>query len=409
MSTSRVTFPGSSGHELVGRLHLPLGRPRAWALFAHCFTCSKDLRAARVMAEALAARGVGVLRFDFTGLGQSGGDFADTHFSSNVGDLLAAARWMAEEHGPPDLLLGHSLGGAAVLIAAGDLPSCKAVVTVGAPSDPGHVAHLFAEARPEIEAHGEAVVQLSGRPFKVRKAFLDDIAESNLLPHVAALRRALLVLHSPQDRTVGVEHASKLYTAARHPKSFISLDGADHLLSKAADARYVGQVVSAWVDRYLPEPPAEEAHHHDVEAYTGTSGFGTDLVVRNKHHLRADEPVKVGGQDTGPSPYELLSSGLGACTSMTLRMYADRKHWPLEGIKVHLEHGKEYATDCADCPETNTARIDVIERRVELLGPLNATQRARLLEIADRCPVHRSLHTGVHVRTTLVPDGGSPT
>ncbi len=404
MSISRVTFPSSSGIELAGRLHLPLGRSRGWALFAHCFTCSKDLRAARVMAEALSAQGVGVLRFDFTGLGESEGDFADTHFSSNVEDLLAAAHWLGQAHGPPDILLGHSLGGAAVLAAAAELPSCKAVVTVGAPSDPGHVAHLFAQARPEIEECGEAMVQLAGRPFRVRKSFLEDIAERKLLPKVTALGRALLILHSPQDDTVGVEHAAKLYGAARHPKSFVSLDGADHLLSKPADARYVGKVVSAWVDRYLPEVSPVDSHRHDVEAYTGPSGFGTDLVIRDKHHLRADEPKKVGGQDTGPSPYELVSSGLGACTSMTLRMYADRKEWPLEGVLVHLEHGKEHVADCADCPETDAARIDVIERRIELLGPLDDTQRARLLQIADRCPVHRSLHAGVHVRTTLVPD-----
>jgi uncharacterized OsmC-like protein/fermentation-respiration switch protein FrsA (DUF1100 family) len=403
MSNSRVSFPGSSGDPLAGRLHLPLGRARGWALFAHCFTCSKDLRAARVMAQTLSAQGVGVLRFDFTGLGESGGDFSDTHFSSNIGDLLAAATWLTEAHGPPDILLGHSLGGAAVLAAAGELPSCKAVVTVGAPSDPGHVAHLFADAAPELAARGEAVVQLGGRPFKVRQSFLDDIAESELLPRVTALRRAVLILHSPQDNTVGVEHAAKIYAAARHPKSFVSLDGADHLLSRPEDARYVGQVVSAWVDRYLPAPSAPESHHHDVEAYTGPTGFGTDLVVRNKHHLRADEPVKVGGADTGPSPYELVSSGLGACTSMTLRMYADRKKWPLEAVRVHLEHNKEHAADCSDCPDTKAARIDVIERRVELVGPLDEQQRTRLLEIADRCPVHRSLHAGVHVRTTLVP------
>ena len=248
------------------------------------------------------------------------------------------------------------------------------------------------------------MVQLAGRPFRVRKSFLEDIAERKLLPKVTALGRALLILHSPQDDTVGVEHAAKLYGAARHPKSFVSLDGADHLLSKPADARYVGKVVSAWVDRYLPEVSPVDSHRHDVEAYTGPSGFGTDLVIRDKHHLRADEPKKVGGQDTGPSPYELVSSGLGACTSMTLRMYADRKEWPLEGVLVHLEHDKEHVADCADCPETDAARIDVIERRIELLGPLDDTQRARLLQIADRCPVHRSLHAGVHVRTTLVPD-----
>jgi len=308
MSTTRVTFPGSAGHELAGRLHRPLGRMRAWALFAHCFTCSKDLRAARVMAEALSARGVGVLRFDFTGLGESDGAFADTHFSSNVEDLLAAARWLGETHEAPHILLGHSLGGAAVLAAAGELPSCKAVVTVGAPSDPGHVAHLFADAKPEIEAKGEAVVQLAGRPFTVRKAFLDDIQERRLLPKVEVLDRALLVLHSPQDTTVAVEHAAKIYTAARHPKSFVSLDGADHLLSRPADARYVGQVVSAWVDRYLPDVDDEHAHGNDVEAFTGASGFGTDLVIRNTHHLRADEPAKVGGADTGPTPCLLYTS-----------------------------------------------------------------------------------------------------
>lgn len=413
MPTTKVSFPGSQGHDLVGRLHLPLGRPRAWALFAHCFTCSKDLRAAREMADALSRRGVGVLRFDFTGLGQSQGDFADTHFSSNVEDLRAAAAWMAQEHGAPDLLLGHSLGGAAVLAAAGGIESCRAVVTVAAPSDPAHVAHLLQDSREEIEEQGQAEVELVGRTFTIKKDFLDDISTQALQPRIAALGRALLVLHSPQDETVAIDHAATIYTAARHPKSFVSLDGADHLLTRPADARYVGQVVAAWVDRYLPVAVQEEAsggaeHDHDVEAELSGEGFATDLVARDRHRLRADEPARVGGDDTGPTPYELLSSALGACTAMTLQMYARRKDWPLDGVRVHLVHGKEHAEDCSDCPDSgesgDAARLDVLTREIELRGDLDAEQRERLLEIADRCPVHRSLEAGVHVRTSLVTD-----
>lgn len=398
----KVQFPGADGHQLVGRLHLPVGEPEGWALFAHCFTCSKDLRAARAITQSLTDQGIATLRFDFTGLGESEGEFADTDVSSNVADLVAAAAWMRAQHQAPGLLVGHSLGGAAVILAAQYLPEVKAVATLGAPSEPVHVAEQFAGHRDTIEAEGSAVVELAGRPFRIQSSFLRDLEDHTLLACLPDLDRALLILHTPQDLTVGIEHAERLYKAARHPKSFVSLDGADHLLSRPADATYAGSVVAAWARRYLDpvaRPPSAE-HGDDVEVRTGDTGFATTIVTRNRHRLRADEPTSVGGTDTGPTPYELLGAALGACTSMTLRMYADRKRWPLQAITVHVRHAKVHATDCARC-ETPGGRIDRLERVIVLEGELDATQRQRLLEIADRCPVHRTLHSEVDVVTTL--------
>ncbi|MEM1416331.1 MAG: bifunctional alpha/beta hydrolase/OsmC family protein [Myxococcota bacterium] len=394
-----MTFPGAHGHELAARFHEPAGPVRGTALFAHCFTCSKDVKAARNIAGALAAHGIGTLRFDFTGLGESDGDFADTTFSSNTGDLLAAAEFMRATLGaPPTLLIGHSLGGAAVLAAADRIPEAKVVVTIGAPADPAHVKHNFAEATDEIEARGEAVVQLAGRPFRIKKDFLDDLEQHGNPEKIAQLKRALLIFHSPTDNTVGVDNARRIYEAARHPKSFVSLDGADHLLSRESDADYVAAVIAAWGTRYLPPADAPEVPRGTVVA-NGSHGFQTHLST-GPHEVVADEPRSYGGGDTGMTPYDLLSSSLGACTAMTLRMYADRKKWPLENVKVSLQHERVHAKDCDDCAKSE-GHIDQFSLKLELEGDLDDAQRERLLEMSHRCPVHRTLLNEIKIRTEL--------
>ena len=410
MRSEKFTFPGSEGQELAARLDLPEGAPKAYALFAHCFTCNKDIFSAQRIAAGLAARGIAVLRFDFTGLGHSDGEFANTNFSSNIQDLLAAADHLRQAYQAPKLLVGHSLGGAAVLAAAGDIPECEAVATIGAPSDPAHVAHNFTDKREEIEREGEAEVQLAGRPFRIKKQFLEDIAAQRLAERIAGLRRPLLIFHAPLDETVGIDNASGIFLAAKHPKSFVSLDDADHLLRRKQDAIYVAEVLAAWADRYLKTGEAEtgarsqgqggetqDAEGRVVVRETG-EGFLSQHVVAGRHRLRADEPTSVGGDNTGPTPYDLLLAALGACTSMTMRMYAKRKNWPLQRAQVTLRHEKIHATDCADC-ETKEGRIDRIDRTIRLEGPLDDTQRKKLLEIADKCPVHRTLHSEVRIVT----------
>ncbi len=401
--TVKVEFRGSRGDMLAARLEMPAGPARAHALFAHCFTCSKDVFAATRIARGLADRGIAVLRFDFTGLGASEGDFANTDFSSNVDDLLCAADWLRKEHAAPSVLIGHSLGGAAVLAAAGRVPEAKAVATIGAPSDPAHLAHLFVPARAEIEAAGEAEVDIAGRRFRIRKQFLDDIEGQRLAEAVAAMHKPLLLFHAPRDEVVGIENASAIFRAAKHPKSFVSLDDADHLLSRREDAAYVADVLSAWAGRYIghPEEAAQAAGEPGVVLVreTGEGDFQQQVIV-GPHRMLADEPAAVGGMDSGPTPYGYLLAGLGACTSMTIRMYANRKKWPLDGVSVTLVHKKVHADDCADC-ETHEGHIDRIDREIELVGPLDAEQRARLLEIADRCPVHRTLNSEIWIRTSL--------
>ncbi len=402
MPSVRVDFPGSLGHPLAGRLDTPDNTPRAWALFAHCFTCSKDTKAAAYIARALADAGFGVLRFDFTGLGDSGGDFSNTHFSSNVDDLVAAADWLRAERGAPALLVGHSLGGAAVLAAAHRIADARAVATIGAPCDPAHVTHQFGPDLSLIEADGQARVKLAGREFTIRRSFVDDISGQPQVERIRALRRPLLVLHAPLDRIVKIDNARHLFEAALHPKSFVSLDGADHLLTRVADSRYAAGVIAAWASRYLPEAPAApkpEALEHGTVFVSerGTGNFAVSIQA-GRHTLVGDEPASVGGDDAGPSPYELLLAALGECTVMTLRMYARQKQWPLEDTRVTLTHNKIHAADCADC-ETREGKIDRIERVIELIGALDDAQRARLMEIADRCPVHRTLHAEVTVVT----------
>lgn len=404
MPSERVEFTGSRGDVLAARLDLPQGKPRAYALFAHCFTCSKDIFAASRIARALSDRGIAVLRFDFTGLGSSKGEFANTNFSSNVEDLVRAADFLREHREAPAILIGHSLGGAAVLAAAARVPEAVAVATIGAPADPGHVAHLFGAKTGEIETRGEAEVELAGRTFRIRKQFLDDIAENKLDAAIGTLRKALLVLHAPGDNTVGIDNAAHIFGAAKHPKSFVSLDKADHLLSRREDAEYAAEVIAGWAGRYLPPAEAEATSTAEqgevIVAETGEGRFA-QTILAGPHRLTADEPPAVGGDDTGPTPYGLLLAALGACTSMTLRMYANRKGLPLEKVMVRLRHDKIHAKDCENC-ESKEGKIDRIDRDIEIAGDLDEAQRQRLLEIADKCPVHRTLHSEVVIESRLV-------
>jgi putative redox protein len=407
MPAERFDFPNADGQSLAALLDTPIGTPRAYALFAHCFTCGKDVHAAKRIAEGLTALGIAVLRFDFTGLGSSEGEFANTTFSSNVADLVAAANELRRTRRPPAILIGHSLGGAAVLAAAAEVPKARAVVTIAAPSDPTHVTGLFKDRLDEIGARGEVAVQLAGRPFRISRTFVDDLAEHRLTERIAGLRKALLIFHSPTDDTVGIDNAGRIFTAAKHPKSFVSLAGADHLLSRRSDAAYVAGVIHAWAERYLDMPEAAPDVSDDAKLVvvreTGVGKFQQQVKV-GRHRFLADEPVAVGGLDSGPGPYDLLLAALGACTSMTLRLYAERKALPLDQVTVRLSQTKIHASDCADC-ETREGMIDRIERAVTLSGKLDDEQRKRLLEIADKCPVHRTLTSEVDIRTIERRDG----
>lgn len=407
MQSQHVEFSNAQGEKLSGVLEIPESTPAAWAVFAHCFTCSKKSLAASRVARGLAERGIGVLRFDFTGLGDSDGEFANSGFSANVADLIAATDWMAAAGRPVSLMIGHSLGGAATLVAAKSIASVKAVATIGAPSDAGHVVEQFRQAVPEIEAAGQAQVNLAGRPFTLSKAFLDDLRASTILDTVKALKKPLLILHAPGDQVVGIDNATDLFVAAKHPKSFVSLDQSDHLLTGKSDASFVIDVIAGWSARYIdtpvpvrvPVPPSSPQLDKVLVRETGENGPYQNEVLIGGRRFFADEPASVGGADTGPDPYALVEAGLGACTSITLRMYANRKKWPVERISVSIDRDKRHAEDCVDCGPRD--KIDVFTRSIAIEGDLDDAQRARLLEIADRCPVHRTLEKGAKVETHL--------
>lgn len=401
MATSRqkVTFQGSQDSALSGLLELPTQEPLAFVLFAHCFTCGKDIAAASRITRALAAKGYGTLRFDFTGLGNSDGDFANTNFSSNVQDLIAAADFLRENHQAPSLLIGHSLGGTAVLAAAESIPEIKGITTIGSPATAEHVAKQFACDIDTINKEGQSEVNLGGRTFTIKKQFIEDINHV-AKDHIARLKKALLVLHSPVDNVVSIKEAEAIYRAAKHPKSFISLGAADHLLTSKADSEYAAEIVAAWASRFItakPKPVLAKVAKGQVHVTEQDKKFAQQ-VFSDTHQWVADEPRKVGGTDLGPDPYEHLLAALGTCTTMTVRMYANRKLWPLERVSVALEHSREHGEDCATCDEAHP-QIDLITRKIVLEGDLDAEQRTRLLEIADRCPVHRTLHNNLSVRT----------
>lgn len=403
MAATKIEFQNEDAYQLSARLDLPIDqKPHAYAIFAHCFTCNKNLNAVRNISRALTQHGFAVLRFDFSGLGESEGEFADTNFSSNVQDLIAAADYLERTYEAPKLVVGHSLGGAAAIFAANALKSVEAVATIGAPASPEHVQHLFQHSLEEIENNKVAEVNIGGRLFKIKKQFVDDLNSKNMSHVLKNLRKPILIQHSPQDTTVGIANAAEIYGAAMHPKSFVSLDGADHLLSEKADSIYSGNLIASWAARYIkPNDKVVLKKAKQVTVRIGDEGFTSDIIA-GKHYLRADEPVSVGGNDYGPNPYELLLSSLGACTVMTLKMYAARKKWPLEEAVVHLSHGKTYVDDCKSCEEGGT-KIDVIEKSIELKGDLDEKQRKRLLQIADKCPVHKTLHSEVSIKTVLLP------
>ena len=403
MPSQKIQFLNAEGVMLSAKLELPVDQhPHTFALFAHCFTCNKNLMAIKNIARALNMQGIAVMRFDFTGLGESEGDFADTNFSSNVEDLIYAAKHLAENYVAPAILIGHSLGGAAVIAAATEIPSVKAVTTIGAPADPQHVSHLIATGIDTIHEKGMAEINIGGRPFTIKKQFLEDIKSKSLDTKLQNFgKRALLIMHSPQDLTVEIDNAATLYTSARHPKSFVTLDGADHLLTNKSDSLYVGEIIATWVKRYIdiPEDASLKTDHPVAVRLKAEDAYTTQVMMR-QHGLVADEPPSVGGNDFGPTPYELVTAGLGTCTAMTLHMYARRKKWDLQEVVVHLKHGKDYANDCENCDDPKS-KIDHFDRVLEIKGNLDDSQRERLIEIADRCPVHRTLEGQVQINTSV--------
>ncbi len=401
MQKLEVSFKNSDSKVLKGVLELPTNKqPAHFILFAHCFTCNKNFHAPSKISKSLASQGYGVLRFDFTGLGDSEGDFADTNFSSNIEDLIAAAEFLRKEYNAPRMIIGHSLGGAAALFASKQIDSVKCVVTINAPSNLSHVQKHFESSLDEIERDGYANIKIGGRSFKIKKQFITDLETNQNSSVLKDIKKSLLIMHSPQDEIVSINHAEELYKAAWHPKSFVSLDGANHMLSSKEDSHYVGSVISAWASKYLKEEELPELEtDHEVMANLGATGYTTQIIAGN-HHLLADEPIKVGGSDLGPNPYELVSSGLAACTSMTIHMYARRKEWKVENVETHVSYSKKHAEDCENC-ENDKAKIDHFEREVSIKGDLDEKQLKRLMQIADKCPVHKTLSSQAKITTKL--------
>lgn len=413
-TTTRLELTGSQGSRLAAQLDRPAGRPRTWALFAHCFTCGKDSLAAARIARRLAERGIAVLRFDFTGLGASEGDFEETNVSSNIDDLVAAADYLRATHAAPGILVGHSLGGAAALLAAERIPEVALVATIGTPAAVTHLRRHLGEEAEAADASGRADIEIGGQRLTIRRQFLEDLERHDLAAAARQLRAALLILHAPFDEIVGIDEAEKLYRAAKHPKSFVGLEGADHLLSRPKDAAFAADAIVAFAERFVEAPAETEAENAvDGDPEGGVvveeSGEGRfeNRIRAGRHRLIADEPVAAGGKDSGPGPYQLLAAALGACTSMTLRIYADRERWPLDRVRVAVTHGRDHVADCEGCSEGETRRVDVLDRVLWLEGDLDHEQRRRLLEIADRCPVHRTLEGRPVIRTRLAEADGA--
>ena len=402
MTMLKVNFKNKNDELLAGRLELPKNRhPHNFAILAHCFTCSKNLLTITNLSEALTEAGFGVLRFDFTGLGESDGDFENTNFSGNVDDLLVAADWVKENYMAPTLLIGHSLGGAAVIFAAGKIESVKAVAVINAPSSPEHVKHLLKNSAEEIIENGKAIVNLGGTQFTIKKQFLDDLENKPLTKIVNEFDKALLILHSPQDHTVSIDNAEEIFKAARHPKSFISLDGADHLLSEEKDSLYAGKVIASWAERYIAIPEfVEPASKSEVTASLNGDDKFTSFLKLGDHNFIADEPKSFGGYNFGPTPYHYLSAALAACTAMTIQMYAQRKKWQVDNVTVHINYNKEHALDCENCGE-DAAKIDTLKKEIAFEGALSAEQKTKLMEIADKCPVHKTLLSEIQIISSL--------
>jgi putative redox protein len=403
MNHQKVSFKNVDGETLVGRLSLPANQhPHNFVLFAHCFTCNKNFTAIRNISRALTAEGFGVLRFDFTGLGESEGEFSDSNFSGNVEDLLEAAKYLEEHYSSPTVIIGHSLGGAAAILAAQKISSIRAIATIGAPSNPSHVKHIFKDDIETIKEKGTAEVNIGGRNFTIKKQFLDDLKSQSFQKTLKNIDKSILILHSPQDNIVEIKNAEEIYIAAHHPKSFVSLDGADHLLSNPEDASYTGDIIGKWSRRYLemPETKALETEQEVVASLDSGDGFTTQMKV-GSHYFTADEPTSYGGNNFGPSPYQLVSAGLSACTAMTIQMYAKRKKWPLKNVEVHTTYQKLHAADCENC-ESTEAKIDTFQRAIKLTGDLGDKEIARIMEIADKCPVHRTLKSEIRISTKLL-------
>ena len=392
--TEQFNFTNANSQELSGRLELPATKPVAFALFAHCFSCNKNVHAATRISRALRDQGIAVLRFDFTGLGASEGDFANTNFSSNLDDLRSAVTALRESHQAPSLLVGHSFGGTAMLFLASEIEEVRVVASIGAPSEPNEISKLLGAATVDrIETEGSAQVQLGAQAFQISRQFLTDISSASLQQRLKELKKPVVVFHAPHDEVVSIEHADKIVAAANHPKSFISLDGANHLLSRREDSEFVGDILAQWVARYLPR--SSDASANDETSFpvvvTERSGSLTQDITAGHHSMIADEPIGVpGGNDLGMTPYDLLLAALGACTSMTLRMYANHKKLDLKGVTVELAHDRIHASDCETC-EDQPRKVDHIRRYIKFDGDLTEPQRKRLLEIADKCPVHRTI------------------
>ena len=405
MNTVRLEIKNRKGLKLQAYLELPANqKPNHFAIFAHCFSCNSNFNAVKNISRSLSNHGFGVLRFDFTGLGKSEGEFAESHFSANVEDLLDVSNYLEKHHKAPSLLVGHSLGGAAVIVAASKLKNIKAVATVGAPANVNHVTHLFSHAIADVPEKGDVEVQISGRPFKINQDFVNDFSKTDLPKIIKNLRKPILVMHAPFDKTVGVENAHQIYHNAIHPKSFISLDNADHLLSKPADSIYVGNMIGSWVERYI-EPEENKMITTEGEQLVGhlnllEDNFTTSIQTK-KHSFIADEPISIGGDDFGPSPYDFLSAGLAACTVMTLKLYAERKKWDLHEVFVYITYSKKHSDDL-DIDVDKPTRFDHLNKKLKFVGNLDEKQIQRLKEIASKCPVHKTLQNKVIIETEVL-------